>query len=463
MDSDWTFSPKDPSNANTPGSTALQLPSAMKTLPTVSPNNQVLSEEHFLLHQLDHPLYEHRQHEHMPAEFDLDGIDFIVPDDLGANSKAYPPLSYPQNTPMMGPRRGAAPLHLQLLLLLLMAFQLPILPGQNEKSFNQEHLFHKQRQQRSRQGTAPPAVQRTPLHQPQHVRPDAVFTPLVSPAVTPHEQQVNLNTQLYAPVHADFEPLTSPALKAQGARDVDRRRSLSTFGPDDHEGSSAKRRTPHLTPNLQAHPSAKTKRSPSLRKVPQHLLDLLPDSSYEQGINSSETTPMLPPQGKRMVIDGTSSASTPVGPGTLMGFTMNRLAEQQSSSSNGTSPLLLPQGKLRKYSNSSLRSDLHGSGRTSMKMESSLSETSPVLEAQNGEGYGGKRENATKKASHKLAEQGRRNRMNQAVHELSRLIPTGYHERVSIPSKATTVELAASYIRDLQKEMENMKQRLRDR
>ena len=63
------------------------------------------------------------------------------------------------------------------------------------------------------------------------------------------------------------------------------------------------------------------------------------------------------------------------------------------------------------------------------------------------------------KASHKLAEQGRRNRMNNAVQELGRLIPQSYHDEVSIPSKATTVELASKYITALLKEVEELKGR----
>jgi phosphate system positive regulatory protein PHO4 len=54
-----------------------------------------------------------------------------------------------------------------------------------------------------------------------------------------------------------------------------------------------------------------------------------------------------------------------------------------------------------------------------------------------------------KKASHRLAEQGRRNRMNMAIQKLSNLIPREYRDSVSIPSKATTIELASMYIKDL--------------
>lgn len=54
-----------------------------------------------------------------------------------------------------------------------------------------------------------------------------------------------------------------------------------------------------------------------------------------------------------------------------------------------------------------------------------------------------------KKEVHKVAEQGRRNRLNNALTELHALIPQDLKETVLIPSKATTVELACQYIKIL--------------
>ena len=54
--------------------------------------------------------------------------------------------------------------------------------------------------------------------------------------------------------------------------------------------------------------------------------------------------------------------------------------------------------------------------------------------------------------NHKLAEQGRRNRMNVAIQELDNLIPDTYKDGAMVPSKATTVEMSSKYIRDLQTE-----------
>lgn len=446
-----------------------------------NPNNAMFSDDHFLLLSLDGQMYGHG-HGHgdghddgnVKSEF-LDNMDFIVPDDLGAESRAFPPLNFPQNTPSLaahgrvGIMRNAS---------LPGTVQLPILPGQNQTSYNQEHLYHKQRQQRQQAlislvGYAPP----------KHVRPDAVFTPLVSPAVTPLDQPINNSNggQQMVPLR-EFEPLTSPALKATELQgnlssslikpglltipSSERIRPLSTLGADDYSsGSSAKRKTPHLTPNLQAHTNSKYSKSPLINKG----FENLPEASYDNMAKSSESTPMLPPQSKRVPIE-TGSSSTPgsagatslpgsgggVGPGTMMGFTMNRLAEQQSGSINDT-PTSKGQKPLRRLSRSSSQRSVDYSGKP---YGSSLSETSPMLDAQQDSGEFMALRNGkmpTKKTSHKLAEQGRRNRMNNAISELLLLIPSTLHERAQIPSKATTVELAAEYITVLLKEIEELR------
>lgn len=58
----------------------------------------------------------------------------------------------------------------------------------------------------------------------------------------------------------------------------------------------------------------------------------------------------------------------------------------------------------------------------------------------------------SKKEMHKAAERGRRDRMNTALKELSELLPEELKENVQVPSKATTVELACIYIRQLLRE-----------
>ena len=76
-------------------------------------------------------------------------------------------------------------------------------------------------------------------------------------------------------------------------------------------------------------------------------------------------------------------------------------------------------------------------------------------------------ENLTsKRTSHKLAEQGRRNRINSALAEIAILLPQGGvvradSEGTSGNSKASTVELASDYIKALKSELEDTKARLR--
>lgn len=60
-----------------------------------------------------------------------------------------------------------------------------------------------------------------------------------------------------------------------------------------------------------------------------------------------------------------------------------------------------------------------------------------------------------KKISHKLAEQGRRNRMNIAIQELDKLIPESMKRNITVPSKATTVELGCRYIQELLDQVHN--------
>lgn len=62
-----------------------------------------------------------------------------------------------------------------------------------------------------------------------------------------------------------------------------------------------------------------------------------------------------------------------------------------------------------------------------------------------------------KKINHKLAEQGRRNRMNVAIQDLEQLIPETLRKTVIVPSKATTVELASRYIEHLHEQIRQMR------
>ena len=73
------------------------------------------------------------------------------------------------------------------------------------------------------------------------------------------------------------------------------------------------------------------------------------------------------------------------------------------------------------------------------------------------ESKSGKKDDS-KKEVHKVAEQERRNRLNSALNDLSGLIPDELKETISIPSKATTAELACLYIRSLQEQIQKLEQ-----
>ncbi|RCK55625.1 hypothetical protein Cantr_05918 [Candida viswanathii] len=351
----------------------------------------------------------------------------------------------------------------------------PILRGQNDKSYNPQHYYHRQSSSgkiftTSSQSSTNNSNNSSGNNNSNNnnaasttVRPDAVFTPLVSPAVTPLDRGNAANSfSPQPPLQIAFEPLTSPVLKtepltvassnastsgASTATDDRRRSSSSVYAPSKDENKQYKRRTPHGTPVLQGSkssyisPSLKGKSGGSSGSTPQQFtFEKLPESKVKT--ESSRDQDMLPPSGKPVEINGTP----------LMGFTMGKLAE--GNELRQTSPTM-------SISSSSKKSSAKSSRKSSIskhqqpKSTSSSESSSPKLNTS-----GGKKSNekpATKKASHKLAEQGRRNRMNMAVQELGRLIPQSYHDEVSIPSKATTVELASKYINTLLKEIDELK------
>ncbi|CDO93969.1 unnamed protein product [Kluyveromyces dobzhanskii CBS 2104] len=98
---------------------------------------------------------------------------------------------------------------------------------------------------------------------------------------------------------------------------------------------------------------------------------------------------------------------------------------------------------------------LRGSSRSSQKAKSSSEDEGIDADAEQGndpdaeEGDDDDDTAKKQKQVHKVAEQGRRNRLNNALKDLEALIPKELKDVAAIPSKATTVELAAQYIRQL--------------
>lgn len=105
------------------------------------------------------------------------------------------------------------------------------------------------------------------------------------------------------------------------------------------------------------------------------------------------------------------------------------------------SPVIKPKHPSSHLSRQTSNSSLHAKSTPELKpkrksSKSSLNDSGPE-------------EDVFKKEVHKAAEQGRRNRLNTALSDLQSLIPPELRETVLIPSKATTVELACQYIRQL--------------
>ncbi|SMN19964.1 similar to Kazachstania naganishii KNAG_0L01210 hypothetical protein [Maudiozyma saulgeensis] len=131
----------------------------------------------------------------------------------------------------------------------------------------------------------------------------------------------------------------------------------------------------------------------------------------------------------------------------------DRSRSSNSLSSNGTSP------KNGKNGINNVGISPLMKARKSSKTNGDTGSTTSLTrtKSRSSESRSGKKDD-TKKEVHKVAEQERRNRLNSALNELSGLIPEDLKEMISIPSKATTAELACVYIRSLQKRVQELEQ-----
>lgn len=327
-------------------------------------------------------------------------------------TEIYPPSSIQENTPMMLPTKS--------ILKNEKSFMSPILSSQNHSQ-----IYHNKAVNSVSTSISGNSINSV------NGNINSSFTPLVSPAQTPLEKY-------QPPSKANFEPLilTSPALLANNDK---RRSSSSVYALDSDRNPSQKRRTPHGTPimpyNQSSLSSVNAKNSPILRLnssnklSPENRLpnsfEELPESNYygntatDNKFNTTKDTDLQ-----------------------LMGFTMGKLQDTSSKPKRTRSTK-----KTKSISNSSSSSKSTSPNILAKKTSTENLDTTK------------KSDKPTKKATHKLAEQGRRDRMNQAVQELGNLIPKKFHNEVEIPSKATTVELASKYIRVLIDEINELKQR----
>ncbi|KAK9377714.1 uncharacterized protein V1513DRAFT_435051 [Lipomyces chichibuensis] len=428
-------------------------------------------------------------------------------------------------------------------------------------------------------GASNPDVFRSPsgLIDPYSMRDEMMFTPLLSPAVTPLENPMSMPKE-YGYPSSYFSPLTSPALEAQsypfhtstsppgsdnnsnGLTKV-RRRGTGGYAPPSAASSPAQAVT-RITKSDSAAQRSSKRRATAAFSQPNTMGDVSSSESISPEPlltlpESSMAPPPIPPfKNTTAVRQETSSPLTqrrlsPVTPASLMNLNKERvnntvdilptrdadaiiegvvrrhsavatvtpapITESGSvgSSSANSSPALrpMPRGLVRSASvgiedNSAkalprtIKPVRSRSGSVSMSptikprispnlkplLPDGLEAASALLasksnyqnivegkHSQLGLSYPEQLSiNLTsKRTSHKIAEQGRRNRINNALAELNQLLIDNINlpisddegEKNELPqqcSKANTVELAIDYIKKLQARVCRLKTRLKD-
>ncbi|KAK9493464.1 hypothetical protein V1508DRAFT_384927 [Lipomyces doorenjongii] len=428
-------------------------------------------------------------------------------------------------------------------------------------------------------GASNPDVFRSPsgLIDPYSMRDEMMFTPLLSPAVTPLENPMSMQKE-YGYPSSYFSPLTSPALEAQsypfhtsasppgsdnnanGLTKV-RRRGTGGYAPPSAASSPAQTVTRVTKSDYSAQRSSKRRATAAFSQS-----NTMGDVSSSESISpeplltlpeSSMAPPPIPPfKNTSAVRQETSSPLTqrrlaPVTPASLMNLNKERVNSTEDilptrdadaiieevarrhsaiatvapapttesgsvgSSSANSSPALrpVPRGLVRSASvgiedNSAkalpraIKPVRSRSGSVSMSptikprispnlkplLPDGLEAASALLasksnyqnivegkHSQLGLSYPEQLSiNLTsKRTSHKIAEQGRRNRINNALAELNQLLIDNINlpisddegEKNELPqqcSKANTVELAIDYIKKLQTRIGRLKTRLKD-
>lgn len=141
-----------------------------------------------------------------------------------------------------------------------------------------------------------------------------------------------------------------------------------------------------------------------------------------------------------------SSGHTPSLSGSV-GYTINASNNNDAMMSQHNNVLINQNNDVMMNQNNDVLIDQRNTGEVTNQEENSAI----ILEKNTrSRSRSGRVKDDSKKEIHKVAEQERRNRLNSALTELALLIPAELKETVSIPSKATTAELACVYIRQLQ-------------
>lgn len=280
--------------------------------------------------------------------------------------------------------------------------------------------------------TDPTPFHHTPIVYDDTVRPEVIFTPLVSPAVTPLDGPT---------AHArppGFEPLTLPALEAV---DVPAPEPASATGIISYP--RAYMRSPMILP-LQGTP--KTRRPKLLQgisKSPVIVAKRLLVSTKVEGKLMADLEEFTVPNPPRRLAEPPNES--------MMTYTMNRvLANKRTSpdlgaAANSVKPPTRPRRKSSSTNVAILPKQVPVPGSLAAQLALKMAPPKNVPKPD------------PKRQLHKLAEQGRRDRMNMAIQELYTLLPLEFIEQyqqmktrlgeVIIPSKATTVEVACEYIR----------------
>ncbi|ODV83838.1 hypothetical protein CANARDRAFT_9128 [[Candida] arabinofermentans NRRL YB-2248] len=153
-----------------------------------------------------------------------------------------------------------------------------------------------------------------------------------------------------------------------------------------------------------------------------------------------------------------SQAAIPLEGGTGINSVNNNSNNSNNSNGRGSGGSSLRTSPIIPHSTKSPTMIARSSSITSISSQSGLG---TGLGTRNGSISGGSG-GGDKKTTHKLAEQGRRNRMNVAIQDLEKLLPDSLKNDVIVPSKATTVELSTRYISELLQANEGLKGELRD-
>ncbi|KAK9387056.1 hypothetical protein V1515DRAFT_97986 [Lipomyces mesembrius] len=431
-------------------------------------------------------------------------------------------------------------------------------------------------------GASNPEVFRSPsgLIDPYSIRDEMMFTPLLSPAVTPLENPMSMQKE-YGYPSSYFSPLTSPALEAQsypfhtsasppgsdnnanGLTKV-RRRGTGGYAPPSAASSPAQAVTRVTKSDYSAQRSSKRRATAAFSQSntmgdvsssesisPEPLLTLpessmapppIPPFKNTSAVRQETSSPLtqrrlapvtpaslmnlnkervnnpediLPTRDADAIIDGVARRHSAIATVTPAPITESGSVGRVGSSSANSSPAIRPQprGLVRSASvgiedNSAralpraIKPVRSRSGSVSMSptikprispnlkpllpdgleaasaLLASKSNYQNIVEGKHSQLGLSYPEQLTinltsKRTSHKIAEQGRRNRINNALAELNQLLIDNINlpisddegEKNELPqqcSKANTVELAIDYIKKLQARISRLKSRLKD-